>query len=112
MNFYIVFFLPCILGLWAYYVLSKDTKKFNLGIYYLLNVLFTNLGCILVLFLKDKTIYSLTTRLDGDYRFAFKYLVLGVFISFIFGVVSAIAKKYCSVSVEVKNGRKKKEEKN
>lgn len=107
MNFYIVFFLPCVLGLWAYYVLSKDTKKFNLGIYYFLNVLFTNLGSIMILFLKDKTYYSLIDRIAGDYRFAFKYLLMSVLISFVFGVVSAIARKYCSVSVEVKNGRKK-----
>lgn len=107
MNYYIVFFLPCVLGLWAYYVLSKEKKNFNLGIYYFLNVLFTNLGSVLVLFLKDKNFYSLTARIDGDYRFAFKYMIMSVMISFIFGVISAVIKKYCSVSVEVKNGRKK-----
>lgn len=107
MNFYIVFFLPGVLGLWSYYVLTKEKKNFNLGIYYFLNVLFTNLGSTLVLFLKDNTFYSLTARIDGDYRFAFKYMIMSVLFSFILGVISAVIKKYCSVSVEVKNGRKK-----
>jgi len=108
MNFYIVFFLPCVLGLFIYYILTNEKKYFDLGLLYFINVLLTNLFGVGFLYMKDETYYSLVTRLEGDYRFAFKYMLLAVVISFVFGLFSAIVKKYFSVSVEVKNGRKKK----
>lgn len=108
MNFYIVFFLPCVLGLFIYYILTNEKKYFDLGLVYFINVLLTNLLGVGFLYMKDETYYSLVTRLEGDYRFAFKYMLLAVAISFVLGLFSAILKKYFSVSVEVKNGRKKK----
>lgn len=108
MNFYITFFLPCVLGLFIYYVLSNEKKYFDLGITYFVNVLLTNVLNIGVLFFKDETYYSLVERIEGDYRFAFKYMLLAVAISSAIGLLSVIVKKYFSVSVEVKNGRKKK----
>lgn len=107
MDFYIVFFLPSVLGLLVYYVLTKEKNYFYLGLSYFVNVLLTNLVSTGVIFIRDKAYYSLIDRINGDYRFAFKYLLLAVLITVVIGVVSAVAKKYCSVSVEVKNGRKK-----
>lgn len=107
MNFYIAFFLPCILGLLVYYIFTKEKKHFDLGIMYLVNVLLTNMCSIGIMFFKDKLDYSLVTRLEGDFRFAFKYMLLGTVVSVVIAIVSVIVKKYFSVSVEVKNGRKK-----
>lgn len=107
MNFYIVFFLPCVLGLLVYYILTKEKKYFNLGLIYFVNVLLTNICNMGVLFIKDKTYYDLVNRIGGDFRFSFKYMLLGILFSIIVGVTSAIIKKYCVFSVEVKNGRKK-----
>ena len=112
MNFFIVFFLPCILGLFIYYVLVKEKKYFDLGIVYLLNVLFTNVFNMCILYLKSKDIYDLGYRLEGDYRFALKYILLSLVFTTIFGFIFVIIKKYFSVTMEVENGNKQKKEKN
>lgn len=108
MNFFIVIFLPSILGLFTYNVLVKEKDYFNLIIVYLLNVLFTNLINITYLFLKSREMYSLTYRIEGDYRFAYKYILLALACSSIFAFVFAFIKKYFSITMEVENGNKKK----
>ncbi len=108
MSFYLTIFLPCVLGLFIYYILTNEKRYFDLGLVYFVNVLLTNLLNIGILYFKDESYYSLITRLEGDYRFAFKYMLLATAIGVVLGTFSAIIKKYFSVSVEVKNGRKKK----
>lgn len=107
MELLLVIFLPCVLGIFTYYIFTKEKDKFLLSLIYLVNVLLTNLVSMGVLYLKNNEIYSLITRFEGDYRFAFKYMVLATTISLVIGVVSMIIKKYIVFDVEVENGRKK-----
>ena len=72
-----------------------------------MNVLFTNICNMIVLYLKDSKIYSLSNRINGDFRFALKYILLSLVFSFVVGVVFAVIKKYFKLSLEVKNGKKK-----
>ena len=52
--------------------------------------------------------YSLTYRIEGDYRFAYKYILLSLACSLVLAFVFAIIKKYFSITMEVENGNKKK----
>ena len=97
MSFYLTIFLPCVLGLFIYYILTNEKRYFDLGLVYFVNVLLTNLLNIGILYFKDESYYSLITRLEGDYRFAFKYMLLATAIGVVLGIFSAIIKKYFSV---------------
>lgn len=107
MEFSLVIFLPCVLGLFSYFIFTKEKNWFELLLIYLVNVLLTNLVSMGVLYLKNDEIYSLITRFEVDYRFAFKYMILATVIGLVIGVVSAIIKKYLVFNIEVENGRKK-----
>lgn len=108
MNYFISLFLPCILGIFIYYVCNGESNKFELLIIFLVNVLISNLFGMGVLFLKSNYVYSLIIKLEEDYRFAFKYMLLLTLISIIIGFISIIIKKYLIFDIEVENGAKKK----
>ena len=78
----------------SYFIFTKEKNWFELLLIYLVNVLLTNLVSMGVLYLKNDEIYSLITRFEVDYRFAFKYMILATVIGLVIGVVSAIIKKY------------------
>lgn len=108
MNFFIVFFLPCILGLFIYYKLVNKKKKFDLSVVYLLNVLFTNILNMIVLYLRNTDVYNLGTKIEGNFRFSLKYILLSLIMTTVISIIFVIIKKYISITIEVKNGKKKK----
>ena len=108
MNFFIVFFLPCILGLFIYYKLVNKKKKFDLSVVYLLNVLFTNILNMIVLYLRNTNVYNLGTKIESNFRFSLKYILLSLIMTTVISIIFVIIKKYISITIEVKNGKKKK----
>ncbi len=110
MDFYITFFLPSILGLAFYSYLKKENNIVVLGIDYLLLTLLSNMITMIFLVIRGsiREGVNLVMHVNQNFSFAVKYMLLTMVISLIIGVVLYIVNKYCSFSIEVTNGKKKK----
>ena len=108
MNFYVVFFLPSILGLLLYKVLTKENEVKELIINYLITTLFSNLFLMGMLIVRQHGVTNFMSYVQNNFIFSFKYILFSMIFSAVFGIVFAVVKKYLVFSVEVENGRKKK----
>lgn len=108
MNFYVTFFLPNIIGLFLYKLVTKEEKVKELIINYLIQVLFSNLPMMVVLIFRKHNISNFMDYVENNFAFALKYMLVVMVIGAVIGCLMAIIKKYFTFSVEVTNGRKKK----
>lgn len=112
MNFFIVYFLPSVLGLYILKNFNKEQKYFDLILNYFMFVLFSNLFCMIILILKGIQISNLSNLLELNFIFSFKYIIISMVINIILAFLSTILGKYLEISIEVENGRKTKKKKN
>lgn len=109
MNFYIAFFLPCILGTSFYSYLTKEKNFLSLGLNYLLFTLLSNLCSMIILMLRDtvREGVNLMTHMEYSFPFGVKYMLMTMIFSIIIAFVIYVFNKYFNFSIEVSNGRKK-----
>lgn len=112
MNYLITYFLPSILGLKLFSTMNKETNKFNLIIYYLLFVLFSNFFCMFILLISDQAIYNLSNTLENNLSFCFKYIFITMVLNIILSALFTIISKYLTISIEVEKDGKIKKRKN
>lgn len=100
---FIVLFLPAVLSLWIYEVLSKKEMPLKKLIYrYSINVVIINLLCFLI---KCYVLSSGTSPLlfDGKQMLpvnAFNYLLLALPIAILIAFVESVVSKKTAISVE------------
>ncbi len=109
MNFYIAFFLPCILGISLYLYLVKEKNILSLIINYFLITFLSNMMSMIILILRHTVREGVNIMAHMEYSFPFgvKYMLMTGFFSIIVVISIYIINKYFSFTVEVSNGRKK-----
>ena len=109
MDFYIAFFLPCILGTAFYLYLTKDKNILSFIINYLVFTFLSNFITMIVLILRDTVREGVSIMAHMEYSFPFgvKYMIMTSVFSIVIATIVYIINKYFSFSIEVSNGRKK-----
>ncbi len=109
MNFYIAFFLPCILGLSLYSYLTKEKNIVSIVINYFLFTLLSNIMSMIILILRNSVNEgtNLMTNMECYFLFGVKYMLMTMVFSVVVALVIYVINKYFSFSIEVVNGRKK-----
>lgn len=109
MNFYIAFFLPCILGLSLYSYLTKEKNIVSIVINYFLFTLLSNIMSMIILILINSVHEgtNLMTNMECYFLFGVKYMLMTGFFSIVVAIIIYVINKYFSISIEVSNGRKK-----
>ena len=109
MNFYIAFFLPCILGLSLYSYLTKEKNIVSIVINYFLFTLLSNIMSMIILILRNsvKEGTNLMAHMECNFSFGVKYMLMTMVFSVVVALVIYVINKYFSFSIEVVNGRKK-----
>ena len=112
MNFYIAFFLPCILGLSLYSYLTKEKNIVSIVINYFLITFLSNMMSMIILILRHTVREGVNIMAHMEYSFPFgvKYMLMTMVFSVGVALVIYVINKYFSFSIEVVNGRKKKED--
>lgn len=108
MNFFIVYLLPSILGLKLFMNFNKERKIFDLIIYYLLFVLFSNFFAMIFLIITNSGEYNLINYSSTNLLFCVKYMSVTLFLNIILSVLFSIISKYFTFTIEVENERKTK----
>ena len=107
MSFIIVFFLPSIFGLKMFMNFNKEEKWFNLLVYYLLLVLFSNFIEISILSYSNLGDLNLTSYIESSYVFTVKYIFINIILNFLLSIIFTIIKKYFTFTIEVEHEKKK-----
>lgn len=109
MNFYIAFFLPCILGISFYLYLLKEKNILSLIINYFLITFLSNIISMIILVLRHtvREGVNIMTHMEYSFPFGVKYMLMTGFFSIVVAIIIYVINKYFSISIEVSNGRKK-----
>lgn len=108
MNFYIAFFMPCILGFVIYLGLNKINNYLEIALDYLVNVFIANMMSMAIIIFRNHNVSDFSLYMQNSLSFSFKYMILTMVFSIVVAVILTIIKKYFSFSIEVTNGRSKK----
>lgn len=112
MELILILFLPSIFGLKLFMNFNKNKTKFDLIVYYFLLVLFSNFLAMLLLILLNCGGYKLsdyvTVNIACSVRYITIMLILNLFLSILFSIMS----KYFTFVIEVENEEKSKKQKN
>ena len=112
MSLFIVLFLPSVFGLKMFMNFNKERKIFDLIVYYLLFVLFSNYILMLILTLIYKVEFNWVNYSATSFSFCVKYMTVTLFLNLILSILCTIISKYFKVEIEVENGKKTKNKKN
>ena len=108
MSFAIVFFLPSVFGLKIFMNSNKEEKWFNLLIYYLLLVLFSNFIELYILSYSNLGDLNLVDYIQNSYIISAKYIFVNLLLNLFLSIIFTIIKKYFMFSIEVVHEPKKK----
>lgn len=108
MDAVIAIFLPSIIGVVLYKIITKEENILNLILNYLFQVVVFNVMMWIVLEIRNHGITNFSEYIANDFSFALKYMSTIMGLSLVFGIVFAVLKKYFTFEVIVENGRKKK----
>lgn len=107
MNFFIVYMLPSVLGLKMFSNFNKEKKLFDLIVYYLLFVLFSNFFTMVFLMVTNNGEDNLINYSSTNFLFAVKYMTICLILNVILSILFSIISKYFTFTIEVENGNKK-----
>lgn len=100
MNTMIVYFLPSIIGIKIYEVLTQNKNNKDIIINYLSLVILSNLMLIITLYIKNKFEYNLTNFIENNMAFSIKYILISIIINIILGYLYSIINKNISFKLE------------
>lgn len=107
MSFVIIFFLPSIFGLKLFMGSNKEEKHFDLLIYYLLLVLFSNLIEMFILSYTSLGDINIVNYINSSYVFSVKYIFINLVLNTLLSIIFTIIKKYFTFTIEVEHEEKK-----
>ncbi len=108
MNFLIVYMLPSILGLKMFMNFNKEKKIFDLIIYYLLFVLFSNFFAMVFLMIINQGELNLINYSTTNFLFSVKYMAVALVLNVILSILFSVISKYFTFTIEVENEKKSK----
>jgi len=108
MNFFIIYLLPSVLGLKLFMNFNKERKLFDLIIYYLLFVLFSNLFTMMFWIITNNGKYNLINFSSIDFDFCVSYISVALVLNVILSILFSIISKYITFTIEVENEGKTK----
>lgn len=108
MNAYIAIFLPSVIGITVYKIITKEKDNNWLFLNYLTQVFLANFLTWFLLEIRNHDITNFSSYIGNDFSFSLKYMLLVMVLSILLSIVFAVLKKYFVFEVEVENGRKKK----
>ena len=111
MKFFVVFLLPSIFGIKVFLHLNDNKKSIDTILDCLCLVLFSNYFCMSVVALSNKIEMDLVSFVQNNYIFSIKYISLMLVVNLFLAVLFTIIKEYFVFSVEVENGKEKKNNK-
>lgn len=106
MKIMMVFF-PAFIGTSLYMHLKKEKlNSFNLIIKYGIIAFIVNLIEMGYLYFTSEYKYTSLTNVDGTISFTFKYMLMGLILSFVIGGMLFVIEKSVVLDIEVENAKK------
>lgn len=107
MNSILVYFLPSIIGIKIYEVLTKNKNNKDLIFNYLTLVLISNFILMIILYIKNRFEYNLTDFIENNMSFSIKYILFSIIINILLGYIYSIINKDVSFKLERINQNEK-----
>lgn len=107
MNSILVYFLPSIIGIKIYEVLTKNKNNKDLIFNYLTLVLLSNFILMIILYIKNRFEYNLTDFIENNMSFSIKYILFSIIINILLGYIYSIINKDVSFKLERINQNEK-----
>lgn len=111
MNSIFCVFLPGVVGLNVYMLLTKEQDKFKLLINYFIMTLFSNTICLGILKFFKGFDSNLELYIVEHSAFAFKFLILAICLNIIISFIMSVVDKSITCSLEVEEQNEKKNSK-
>lgn len=108
MNAIFAFILPSVLGLKLFMHFNKNKKMFDLIIYYLLFILFSNLVVMIIVNITHGGVQNIFEYLNSDLLVTINYTINALIINILLSIIFTVIDKYIVFDIEVENERKKK----
>ena len=93
MSLFIVYFLPSVFGLKLFINFNKERKLFDLIVYYLLFVLFSNFITMAILTLISEGQFNWVNHSATSFDFCVKYMVFTMLLNVILSILYTIITK-------------------
>ena len=110
MNSILVYFLPSIIGIKIYEVLTKNKNNKDLIFNYLTLVLISNFVLMIILYIKNiknRFEYNLTDFIENNMAFSIKYILFSIITNILLGYLYSIINKDVSFKLERINQNEK-----
>lgn len=107
MNSILVYFLPSIIGIKIYEVLTKNKNYKDLIFNYLTLVLISNFVLMIILYIKNRFEYNLTDFIENNMAFSIKYILFSIITNILLGYLYSIINKDVSFKLERINQNEK-----